>query len=196
MELTPLDIRNQSFRKRGFNGFDPDEVLAFLEQVATGMEKIQRQRTDLNERLKISEERVNYYKLIEKTLQDSVLTLQKTVDDVRANAEKEAELIVAEAKARAIREVESTRRQADDLRKEIETLRQQKTNYFIRIRSLIHAQEELLQAMERDHGEETRSAEKIAAEAMVFRNRRLERQPNRQTGAQSAIQPNSPPPQS
>jgi len=187
MELTPLDLRNQTFAKKSFGGYDPQEVHAFLNQAAGELEKQSRQRTELTERLKIAEERVNYYKLIEKTLQDSVLTMQKTVDDIKHNADREAELIVAEAKARAIREVEETKKRADDLRSEIEVLKQQRTNYFIRIRALIRGQEELLQAMERDQTE-SRSPEDLASEAIVFRNKRLEAASQRKTGAIPAVQ--------
>ena len=76
--------------------------------------------------------------------------MQKTVDEVKATAEKEAEIIVAEAKARAVREVESTKKEAEELRMEIEQLKQLRTNYFIRCRALIRGQEELLTAMEND----------------------------------------------
>jgi len=192
MELTPLDLRNQTFAKKTFGGYDPEEVHAFMNQAATELEKQSRQRTELSERIKIAEERVNYYKLIEKTLQDSVLTMQKTVDEIKHNADREAELIIAEAKARAIREVEETKKRADELRSEIEVLKQQRTNYFIRIRALIRGQEELLQAMERDQTEH-KSPEELAAEAMTFRNRRLEQAAvQRKTGAQATITAHSP----
>ena len=79
--------------------------------------------------------------------------MQRTVDEVKASAEKEAELIIAEAKARAVREVESTKKQAEDLRAEIEQLKQLRSNYFIRCRALIRGQEELLAAMENDQRE-------------------------------------------
>ena len=51
---------------------------------------------------------------------------------------------------RAVREVESTKREAEELRMEIEQLKQLRTNYFIRCRALIKGQEELLSAMEND----------------------------------------------
>ena len=91
--------------------------------------------------------------IVEKTIQDAVITMQRTVDEVKASAEKEAELIIAEAKARAVREVESTKKQAEDLRAEIEQLKQLRSNYFIRCRALIRGQEELLAAMENDQRE-------------------------------------------
>lgn len=188
MDLTPLDVRNQSFRKKTMGGYDPEEVHAFLNQAATELEKQSRHRTELNERLKIAEERVNYYKLIEKTLQDSVVTMQKMVDEIKHNADKEAELIVAEAKARAVREVEETKRRSDDLRSEIEILKQQRTNYFIRIRALIRGQEELLEAMEREQGAD-RTPDDLAAEALAFRNKRMEQAVQRKTGAQQVMPP-------
>ena len=109
---------------------------------------------DLTERLKIAEERVNYYRQIEKTIQEAVVTMQRTINEVKASAEKEAEIIVAEAKARAMREVESIKRESENLRTEIEQLRQLRTNYFIRCRALIHSQDELLSAMENDQQKE------------------------------------------
>ena len=153
MELTPLDIRNQTFHKKTLNGYDPEEVKAFLETTATAFENMFRDRTNLTERLKVAEERVNYYRQIEKTIQDAVITMQRTVDEVKATAEKEAELIIAEAKARAVREVETTKKQAEDLRAEIEQLKQLRSNYFIRCRALIRGQEELLSAMENDQAD-------------------------------------------
>ena len=154
MELTPLDIRNQTFHKKNFGGIDPEEVKAFLETAAGAFEQMSRERTDLTERLKVAEERVNYYRQIEKTIQEAVVTMQRTINEVKASAEKEAEIIVAEAKARAMREVESIKRESENLRTEIEQLRQLRTNYFIRCRALIHSQDELLSAMENDQQKE------------------------------------------
>lgn len=150
MELTPLDIRNQAFRTKRFGGVDAAEVKAFLDSVAVAFEQQGRLRTDLTERLKIAEERVNYYKQIEKTMHDAAMTMQRMLDEAKHNAEKEAEIIIAEAKARAVREVEMTKREAETLRGEIEQLRQLRTNYFIRARALLVSQSDLLLAMERD----------------------------------------------
>ena len=46
MELTPLDIRNQTFHKKSFKGYDPEEVKAFLETTATAFENMFRDRTN------------------------------------------------------------------------------------------------------------------------------------------------------
>lgn len=154
MELTPLDIRNQTFHTKRFGGYAPEEVKAFLETAAKSFEELGRKRTELTERLKIAEERVNYYKQIEKTIQDAAVTMQRTMEEIKRNAEKEGELIVAEAKTRAQREVENTKCEAESLRSEIEQLKQLRTNYFIRIRAMVKSQSELLAAMEREQAPE------------------------------------------
>ena len=160
MELTPLDIRNQTFHSKRFGGFDPEEVKAFLETAAKAFEESGRVRTDLTERLKIAEERVNYYKQIEKTIQDAAITMQKTMDEIKRSSEKEGELTVAEAKTRAQHEIENTRREAEKLRAEIEELRQLRTNYFIRIRAMVKSQADLLSAMEKEQKPEIADDEK------------------------------------
>ena len=154
MELTPLDIRKQTLHSKRFGGFDPEEVKAFLETAAKSFEESGRIRTDLTERLKIAEERVNYYKQIEKTIQDAAVTMQKTMDEIKRNAEKEGELIVAEAKTRAQHEIENTKHEAEKLRAEIEELKQLRTNYFIRIRAMVKSQADLLNAMEKEQNPE------------------------------------------
>lgn len=159
MELTPLDIRNQTFHTKRFGGFDPEEVKTFLETSAKSFEEMGRKRTELTERLKIAEERVNYYKQIEKTIQDAAVTMQRTMDEIKRNAEKEGELIIAEAKTRAQREVENTKREAESLRTEIEQLKQLRTNYFIRIRAMVKSQSDLLAAMEREQSPEPSASE-------------------------------------
>src|SRR5262245_11003662 len=98
--ITPLDIRNHEFTAK-MRGYDPDEVKAVLDNIAKDFEEISRQNTQLSERLKIAEERLNHYRLIEKTLQDAVITIQNTLEEKRKVAQQEAEAIVQEARHKA-----------------------------------------------------------------------------------------------
>ena len=64
MELTPLDIRNQTFHKKNFGGIDAEEVKAFLETAAGAFEQMSREKTDLTERLNIIEKDINKLKKV------------------------------------------------------------------------------------------------------------------------------------
>lgn len=144
--ITPLDIRNHEFSSK-MRGFDPDEVKAVLDNIAKDFEEISRQNTQLSERLKIAEERLNHYRLIEKTLQDAVITIQNTLEEKRKVAQMEAEAIVQEAKQRANEELLGSRERTAELRADIYTLENQKMQFFMRFRNLLRSQAQILEAM-------------------------------------------------
>jgi len=144
--ITPLDIKKHEFSTR-FKGFDPDEVRALLETIAKDFEEIARQNIQLSERLKIAEERLNHYRLIEKTLHDAVITIQNTLEEKRKVAQQEAEAILTDARQKATDELQGSRGQLAHLRSEIQVLETQKMQFFVRFRNLLRSQAQILDAM-------------------------------------------------
>ena len=144
--ITPLDIKKHEFTSK-MRGYDPDEVRALLETIAKDFEEVTRQNTQLSERLKIAEERLNHYRLIEKTLQDAVITIQNTLEEKRKVAQQEAEAIIQDARQRANEELLSSRERTAELRSEIHTLENQKMQFFMRFRNLLRSQGQILEAM-------------------------------------------------
>lgn len=153
--ITPLDVKKHEFTVR-MRGYDQDEVRALLDTVAREMEESNRQNVALSERLKVAEERINHYRLIEKTLQDAVITMQATLEEKRRSAERDAELILQEARVKARDEMQSSREQVAALRAEIYSLENQKQQFFMRLRSILRTQSQMLDAMmeaeDRQHG--------------------------------------------
>ena len=144
--ITPLDIKKHEFSTR-FKGYDVDEVRAMLDTIARDFEELTRQNVQLSERLRISEERVNHYRLIEKTLQDAVITIQNTLEEKRKVADQEAEVIIQEARQKADNEMLTSRERIAHLRGEIYTLENQKMQFFARFRNLLRSQAQILEAM-------------------------------------------------
>ena len=144
--ITPLDIKKHEFSTR-FKGVDPDEVRALLETIAKDFEELTRQNTQLSERLKIAEERLNHYRLIEKTLQDAVITIQTTLEEKRKVAHQEAEAIITDARLKANGDLLASREQVATLRSDIHILENQKMQFFARFRSLLRSQAQILDAM-------------------------------------------------
>ncbi|MCL2100105.1 MAG: DivIVA domain-containing protein [Fibromonadales bacterium] len=150
MELTPLDIRNQKFSAKKLGGLDSDEVQAFLNQVAASFEELLVERADLLRTINNDKKTVEDYRRLEKSLTDAVYTMQRALDEIKAKAYQEADLIVAEAKMRAEKEVDAIRNQANDLHLEIDRLKQMRVGYFVKLRNLMRTQEELLDSMENE----------------------------------------------
>jgi len=150
--LTPLDIRNQKFNKK-VNGFDQTEVQAFLNQVASAFEGLLDERADLLKTINNDKKTVEDFRKIEKNLSDAAVLMSRALDDVKTRANKEADVIIAEAKSKAEQEVATIKNQAMDLRREIDSLRQLQVNYFARLRNLMRAQEDMLSDMEKEDSE-------------------------------------------
>ena len=98
--MTPLDIQQQKFKTK-FRGFDIREVDAFLEQLANAFEGMQRTQTDLQEEVRRLELEIQGYRKREETFKRALLNSQKVLDQMKDNARKSAELIIAEAEVKA-----------------------------------------------------------------------------------------------
>lgn len=145
--MTPLDIKKQTFTRK-WKGVDPQQVDSFLEKVAREFEELARQNFQLQQRLKTAEERVQHFLLIEKTLQDTAITLQRTLEEKRKTAEQESELILQQARQQAEEESRTSREQAATIRAELQALEGQRREFFVRMRTLIESQSQALEALQ------------------------------------------------
>lgn len=147
--MTPLDIKKQIFARK-LRGFDPGQVQAFLETAGREFEELNRKNAHLQELLNASEQRVHQYTLIEKTLQDTAITLQQTLEEKRKTAEMEANLILHEGRKRAEEESLASRERGATLRVEIQRLEDRKRELFLRMRNLLEGQMQALEALAGD----------------------------------------------
>ncbi len=152
MKLTPLDIRRQTFKKKGMGGYDPAEIHAFLETVAGEFEELSRENTSLAERMNGLEGKIEDYRRMEKTLQDTLLSAQKTSEELRKNAEQRGDLLVKEAQLKADQIISEARARLMDLQRQIADLKNLRSSYLAKFRSLLESHMEILQYQEMDSG--------------------------------------------
>lgn len=152
MKLTPLDIRKQTFKKKGMGGLDPGEVQAFLEMVAAELEELIRENTSLAERMQGLDGKIEDYRRMEKTLQDTLMSAQKTSDELRDNAERRAELLLREAQFKADQIIGEARARLMDLQRQIADLKNLRSAYLAKFRSLLESHMDMLQFQEMDSG--------------------------------------------
>lgn len=147
MKITPLDIQQYQFRKK-MSGFDPEEVKNFLELVRGEMEELVRENNALKDELKRTVQRLGEYREREQTVKQTLLTVQKLSDDIKAQANKESETIIAEADVRAQEIVQQAAQRASHLQSEIRELRRQKILFEDNLRSQLSSHLKMLQADE------------------------------------------------
>jgi len=144
MRITPHDIRQQQFTVRMFRGFDPQEVDAFLEDVADDYEALLKETQLLKEQLAAQEERQRGVIERERTLQDTLVTTQRLAEEMKAAAKREAELIVREAELRGEKAVEAARGEEAKIRVEIQALKRTRRQLAEGLRSTVEMYQRLL----------------------------------------------------
>lgn len=100
--LKPVDIQNQEFEKK-LKGYDCDAVDDFLDIVIQDYDTLCKENMALREKIELLTETVDRYKDIEETMQRSLEVAQQSAQDIKNNANMEAEAIVNRAKLDATR---------------------------------------------------------------------------------------------
>ena len=144
MKMTPLDIQQQQFKTR-FRGFDVREVDAFLEQMASAFETFQRENENSQEEIRRLELEIQGYKKREDTFKRALLNSQKVLDQMKENARKSAELIIAESEVKAEKILNKAHNRLAQLHEDIAELKRQRTQIEVQISSVIEAHSKLLE---------------------------------------------------
>jgi cell division initiation protein len=136
--VTPLDVRQAKF-SAAMRGFDRSEVTAFLLEAAEGYEQALRENDRLRQDVIRLEASLTQYRDLEGSLRSTLLTAQKTADDVRENAAQEAARIVREAEGRAELLNEKAQARLHDVQRDIDTLRMKRREAESNLESLVAA---------------------------------------------------------
>jgi cell division initiation protein len=137
MNITPLDIQQQQFKGKMLGGLHPDDVDSFLQAVASEMEGLLRENTELKELANRQSRDLADQAQKEKDLRETMLAAQRITEEMKANAQKEAELIVSEAQLQAKRLVDDAERTVADLQGRIQDVRRQRLQFEMEFKSLL-----------------------------------------------------------
>ena len=160
MKITPLDIQQQQFKKKG-GRYEAAEVDAFLEQVRLEMEELARICNTQAEDLKRLQAELAELRSQERLLKEAILTTQKVSEDIKKNSEKEAEVIIAEARMKAERIHDQARLEVERLHEEVVDLRRQRIKLEAEFRAQLNAHMKMLDASSQDARSSDTEAEKV-----------------------------------
>ena len=139
MRISPLDIQQQQFKVKFFRGLDPEDVDAFLQTVAGEMEGLIRDNSQMKEEQSQHISEMLNMAEKERELRDTLLSAQRVIEEMKANARKEAELIVYEAEIKGERIVADAERQLGALKSRIEEVRREKIQFEMSFKGLLES---------------------------------------------------------
>lgn len=147
MKITPIEIERHQFQKV-LRGCDPEEVKAFLNQVARQIEELVRENqtlTDANNRLS---EDLGDLKNHEVQLRNALASAARVTEDMKDAAEKEAQILIAEGKLEAERIVASARSELSRLTEESRGFQLQRTRLLSELKTIIDSHRRLVETQE------------------------------------------------
>ena len=97
MALTPVEIRHVKL-KRSLVGYRRESVDDLLEEVTRSFQDVWRERADLGDRVEQLEAELARYRDLEGLLRATLVTAERAAADLREGAQKEADVIVSEAR--------------------------------------------------------------------------------------------------
>ena len=101
--ITPQDIREKTFEKAVFGGYDMAAVDAFLEEMANDLTLLQQENATLKGKMKVLVNKVEEYRGNEDALRMAVLSAQKLGCMIEAEAKEKAEKTINDAMNEAVR---------------------------------------------------------------------------------------------
>lgn len=116
-KITPVDIQHKSFKK-ALQGYDRADVDGFLDEIIETLEDEAQQRAALEAEIADLKERISHFKAMEESLQNTLVLAQRTADEVKASAHKEADLIRQQARLAGDKEIAGYNDAIADVRRE------------------------------------------------------------------------------
>ena len=145
--FTPIDLETMVFR-RGLRGYRTKEVQEFMRKLTVDYERLYKENIELREQLEEKMEVIKTYQQMEETLWNTLCQAQGTAEEIKAAAEKQAEIILAEAQNRSEQmklkvreEIQAELQQLANLKQQVDLFRIQFTGF---LKSLIEMAEHQL----------------------------------------------------
>ena len=138
MRIAPIDIAHKNFSKK-FMGFDSDEVIEFLREMADQMEELIRDRNSLKETLREKELNILEYRERDETLKTTITTATRMAEQIRVDAEREAKLIMHDANQKAEMIVKDARDSLKKIYQEVGEMKRARIQFEANLRSIAQA---------------------------------------------------------
>lgn len=140
--LSLNEIKNHEFKK-GI-GYTKKSVDDFVNEIVESFEEVNRENSELKEKLTTLSEGMQYYKSIEKTLQKSLVLAQKTADEKKEKALNNAKIIEKVARSRADSIITKAKNDLDAIYRQTDELNRRFELYKSYVKNLITTQLDLI----------------------------------------------------
>ncbi|MDZ4660093.1 MAG: DivIVA domain-containing protein [Pseudomonadota bacterium] len=138
MKIAPIDIAHKTFGRK-IMGLDPDDVKNFLQEVSQEMEQLVRERNQFRETLREKEMVILDYRDRDDMLKKTMETATYMTEKLRVDAEREAKLIINDAKQKSDLIIRDSRDSLKKAYNEISNLKRARVQFENNLKALAQA---------------------------------------------------------
>ncbi len=142
-------IEGKKFRTR-LMGLDPGEVESFLQDMSEELRRLKEENKNLQKDIQSQELELKEHREREKTIRAVLLSAQKNAEQTKANAEREAKLIISEAEVKAEGMLKEAANRLIRMEQEMSEMRRNRIQFGAKMRSLLDAFRQMLDEDGRD----------------------------------------------
>ena len=147
MALTPVEVRHVTFPRALVGGYARRGVHALVDEIVASFEDVWRDRADLADKVEHLEHELVRFRELEALLRTTLVSAERASQDLKEQARKEAEVVLAEADVEARTITARARAEREELVAESR-----------RVRSLLRAALETVEIVEAPRADEEREA--------------------------------------
>ena len=138
--ITAQDIREKTFEKSKFGGYDMAQVDVFLEELADDLTNSQKEVAVLKSKMKVLVDKIEEYRNNESALNKSILSAQKLAQEIETEARDKAAKVLADAERKADETVGSITARAEFEEKRLAAAEAATAKFMDGIRAMCNAQ--------------------------------------------------------
>lgn len=147
MKFYPTEIASKTFDRK-MMGFDPEQVVNFLNALAHQTENLAQQVQKLNQELKEKELQLHEYRDRDNVLRSAITQATKITDQMKQETEHEVKLIIADAQHKAEIITHDAKESLRKIYQEISDLKKSRMQFEANLKAMAQAHLSLLEQAE------------------------------------------------
>ena len=154
MYYTPEDFKCLCIKKSLVNGYCRKQVDAILAQVGEDYISMARETVEMKSKIDLLNENIQHYKILEESLQHSIIVAQHASEQIKTNACEKAKNITDEAEVSAQKIIEVANLEIVKARGKLDEIKGQLYSFKTKSEALISAQLDVLKQLFNDENNE------------------------------------------
>lgn len=147
MNYTPDELKNICLKRSILDGYSKKQVNNILALIIEDYNRLVKDNEEMKSKISVLNETLQHYKILEESLQHSILVAQHTGEQIKVNACERAKIITDEAELNALKLISSANQEVIQTSSKYEEVKAELYTFKTKAETLLQAQLEILKQL-------------------------------------------------